>query len=83
VNAARLQGKVAIITGAGGGIGAASARRFAAEGAVLLLTDADAEAVTKLADELGGETASRAHDAADESAYVTGSELAIDGGTSA
>ena len=40
--AGRLQGKVAIITGAAGGIGAASAALFRAEGATLVLTDLDA-----------------------------------------
>jgi 3alpha(or 20beta)-hydroxysteroid dehydrogenase len=78
VSAARLQGKVAIITGAGGGIGAASARRFAAEGAVLLLTDADAEAVTNLADELGGETASRAHDVTSETDWTAAVAAALE-----
>ncbi len=39
--AGRLQNKVAVITGAGGGIGRASARRFAAEGARIVAVDAD------------------------------------------
>ncbi|RNB78641.1 SDR family NAD(P)-dependent oxidoreductase [Brevibacillus panacihumi] len=37
----RLQGKVAIITGAGSGIGRATAERFAQEGALLVLNDLD------------------------------------------
>ena len=37
----RLVGKAAIITGAGDGIGRATARRFAAEGALVLCTDVD------------------------------------------
>jgi NAD(P)-dependent dehydrogenase (short-subunit alcohol dehydrogenase family) len=37
----RLKGKVAIITGAAAGMGAATARLFAREGAQLLLTDID------------------------------------------
>ncbi len=52
--AGRLEGKVAVITGAASGIGRASARRFAAEGAHVVvadLADADGEA---LAAEIGG-----------------------------
>jgi meso-butanediol dehydrogenase/(S,S)-butanediol dehydrogenase/diacetyl reductase len=42
-----------LITGAAGGIGAACARRLAAEGARLLLADLDGGAAEKLAQELG------------------------------
>lgn len=41
----RLAGKAALITGGGGGIGAACARIFCAEGAALILVDANAEAL--------------------------------------
>ena len=50
-----LKERVVLITGAAGGIGTATARRLAAEGARLVLADLDAGAVRKLADELGGE----------------------------
>jgi 2-hydroxycyclohexanecarboxyl-CoA dehydrogenase len=50
----RLQGSVALVTGAGGGIGAAICRRLAAEGARVAVSDLDLEAVSALAGELGG-----------------------------
>jgi len=50
----RLQGKVAIITGAASGFGAGIARRFAAEGARVVLADVNAVAGKKVAEELGG-----------------------------
>lgn len=49
-----LDGKIALITGAGAGIGAAVARRFAAEGALLWLNDRDDEALATLVEETGG-----------------------------
>jgi len=51
---ARLAGKVAVVTGAGSGIGLATARRFAAEGAKLVCADIDPEAGGKAAAEVGG-----------------------------
>jgi NAD(P)-dependent dehydrogenase (short-subunit alcohol dehydrogenase family) len=52
--AGRLEGKVAVITGAASGIGRASARRFAAEGAHVVVADLDDRGGTALADEIGG-----------------------------
>ncbi len=48
----RLKEKAAIITGAGSGLGEAIARRFAAEGASLLVCDRNAQAVEALSNEL-------------------------------
>ena len=50
----RLDGKVALITGAAGGLGDKIARTLHAQGAVLALTDMRAEPMEKLKAELGG-----------------------------
>jgi len=46
----RLDGKIALITGAGAGIGEASAHRFAREGATVIATDMKLDTVEKVAD---------------------------------
>jgi NAD(P)-dependent dehydrogenase (short-subunit alcohol dehydrogenase family) len=51
----RLQDRVAVITGAGSGIGLATARRFAAEGARVIAVDISEDAGKAVADEVGGE----------------------------
>jgi meso-butanediol dehydrogenase/(S,S)-butanediol dehydrogenase/diacetyl reductase len=50
---ARLEGKAALITGGGAGIGAAAARLFCEEGAAVMLVDADANALARTAAAIG------------------------------
>lgn len=53
----RIQDRVAIVTGAGDGIGRAIARRFAAEGACVLVAELDPAKGAAVADELTGQGA--------------------------
>jgi NAD(P)-dependent dehydrogenase (short-subunit alcohol dehydrogenase family) len=50
----RLDGKVCVITGAGGGMGADAAVLFTEEGARVCVADVDGDAAARVADEVGG-----------------------------
>ncbi len=64
----KLTGKTAIITGAARGIGAAAARLFAAEGAILMLADVLEEDLQALAEKIGDQAAICPTDVTDEAA---------------
>lgn len=73
---ARLDGKVAIVTGAARGQGAAEARLFASEGARVLLCDVLDDAGKSLAAEIGARALYTHLDVSDESGWRGAVELA-------
>jgi 3alpha(or 20beta)-hydroxysteroid dehydrogenase len=73
----RLAGKVAVVTGAARGQGAAEARLFVAEGAKVVLTDVLDDLVTAVADELGDDARWAHHDVASEPDWAAVVGLAL------
>ena len=67
---ARFEGRRALVTGAGSGIGEATARALHAEGADVVLADAAGERVEALAGELGARARAVALDVRDEDAVA-------------
>ncbi|WP_271300517.1 SDR family NAD(P)-dependent oxidoreductase [Sphingomonas sp. CV7422] len=75
---ARFADTVVLITGAASGIGEGAARRFAEEGATLMLGDIDAAALGRLADELPGTVAVQTTDVSDRAASEALVQATID-----
>src|ERR1700761_1270827 len=79
--AGKLEGKVAIVTAGGAGIGAATVRRFAKEGAAVIIADLSgtrARAVNEEIKEAGGRAAFIKMDASDPEAIQATIKLALD-----
>jgi NAD(P)-dependent dehydrogenase (short-subunit alcohol dehydrogenase family) len=73
-----MRDKVALITGGGGSIGAATARLFVAEGASVVLVDLDEAGLTALTAELGDRAAHAVADVTDSGEVRAAVDLAVD-----
>jgi meso-butanediol dehydrogenase/(S,S)-butanediol dehydrogenase/diacetyl reductase len=79
----RLEDKVALITGGGGGIGSATARVFCAEGAAVVLVDANAQTLACVAEQLkaadpAARVATFAADVSNDADALRAVQLAVD-----
>ena len=75
---ARFEGKVVLITGAASGIGAATARRFAREGAQLVLGDINEDGLAVVAKEVGGNAVARRTDVSELAQVEALTQAAVD-----
>jgi len=73
----RLEGKVALVTGAGSGMGAQTARRFVSEGASVMLADVSVDPTEALAAELGEHAVAVALDVTDEGAWTAAVDATV------
>ncbi|WP_394729282.1 SDR family oxidoreductase [Altererythrobacter sp. GH1-8] len=62
----KLEGKIALVTGGGSGLGKADCQRLAEEGALVYVTDVNADAATAVAAEIGGAAVALRHDVSSE-----------------
>ena len=76
--AGRLEGKSALVTGAGNGIGRAMAVRFAAEGAHVVVSDINDEAAQKVTQEIGEQAIVNHCDTSDEGQVKAAIQATID-----
>jgi len=76
--AGRLEGQVAVITGAASGIGKATAVRFVEEGARVVIADIQADAAVAAAEELGDAATAIATDVTDEEQVAAAVDLAVE-----
>ncbi|KMS56077.1 3-beta-hydroxysteroid dehydrogenase [Novosphingobium barchaimii LL02] len=66
----RVEGKVALVTGGGSGLGAADCEALAREGAVVIVTDVKLEPALAVADRIGNGAVAMALDVADEAQWI-------------
>ena len=65
----RLEGKIALVTGGGSGLGAADCRRFAEEGARVIVSDINEDAARTVAAEIGKAAVALRHDVSSEDSW--------------